>query len=985
MKFFSLRRKTDRTTRQANPSSPRDALSWDRLLDYYALCLEHEGAFDDLLHRSAARTNYIFVQEPSEDIISGISSDLLAGDIVKSLAHTALQNGETLYYGYPTVVVRENIRSAAGQVQNRRKLGALFLVEVGLPPTGQPIPDVLPVKTDVPFLHPGILSRYGFKEEQLLSLAESFPIEPHLASHESVQQYLSQLVKEIGIPCTKELDPEHLDYIAEGEIDGPGLHNVAILFRSKGSQYSEGLLSEIRKLRSRWNDAKSTAAGLLLSPREESPLSASPPSVPLTAPLPINEAQENGLAQAMTSRLTMITGPPGTGKSQLITNAVATAWLAKQSVLVASTNNQAVNVVCDRAKEIWPGLIIRTGSREYRDSARDLLARLLENRDTIPDFQTMLTSLETYRSEVQRLRSLIQDRSSIETRLGEVYLGREHLCTDLGWRSDSLPLALTSRKLNSRHRRGERLLRARFFRTWRRRRFLRVLGLENITLFPLAVQLLALEIEWRSLTALEVVAQPMESLWSDLIKAEEAFRTASVRAVKACAARSLRSGRTAISKFIQARYRFGENNPVTAAFSSILPHVHAWATTSLSARANLPLEPGLFDLVVIDEASQCSIPAIIPLLFRAKRALIIGDPMQLAHISTLNKSEEDLRLQRSGLSREVIEQAKLCFRRHSIYHCLEDHTDTVHLLDEHYRSHPKIIELSNKLFYEGRLTILTNPAQLIDFGEHAVAWRHVVGQATRPASGAAVNQEEASAVTEELQRLITGTSFKGSMGVVTPFSAQAQLIQRLAKIIPEDLQITHKLSIGTAHRFQGDERDVIIFSPVASQGIPETSLRWLLGTANLLNVAITRARSYLLVVGNRAYCEQSPGVLGELARYVRESETEAGIEKAGREGDLHSEAEVRLYRALLNAGLDVSTKAVIGGYECDFVVKGKNSVINLECDGRTHVDQLGRLRRQDRARDRLLAAQGWSIVRIPAWRCLFEPGAVAHSLSKGIG
>jgi len=187
------------------------------------------------------------------------------------------------------------------------------------------------------------------------------------------------------------------------------------------------------------------------------------------------------------------------------------------------------------------------------------------------------------------------------------------------------------------------------------------------------------------------------------------------------------------------------------------------------------------------------------------------------------------------------------------------------------------------------------------------------------------------------------------------------------------------------HRFQGDERDVIIFSPVASQGLAESSLRWLLGTANLFNVAVTRARSYLLVVGNRRYCEETTGVLGELAWYVHETETEARVGEAGRAGNLHSEAEVRLYRAVLDAGLNVSPKTVVGGYECDFVIKGDNSVINLECDGRTHTDQLGRLRRQDRVRDQLLAAQGWKVVRIPAWRCLLEPTVVARELSEGQG
>jgi len=69
----------------------------------------------------------------------------------------------------------------------------------------------------------------------------------------------------------------------------------------------------------------------------------------------MNESQQKALSDAMRKRLTVVTGPPGTGKSQLVTNVVATAWMTGESVLVMSTNNQAVNVVCERAQEICLG------------------------------------------------------------------------------------------------------------------------------------------------------------------------------------------------------------------------------------------------------------------------------------------------------------------------------------------------------------------------------------------------------------------------------------------------------------------------------------------------------------------------------------------------------------------------------------------------------------------------------------------------------
>jgi superfamily I DNA and/or RNA helicase len=71
-------------------------------------------------------------------------------------------------------------------------------------------------------------------------------------------------------------------------------------------------------------------------------------------------------------------------------------------------------------------------------------------------------------------------------------------------------------------------------------------------------------------------------------------------------------------------------------FPLIMRAFPLWSVSNLSARSALPLVPGLFDLVIIDEASQCDIPSIVPLLARSKRAVLAGDPMQLKHISTLD-------------------------------------------------------------------------------------------------------------------------------------------------------------------------------------------------------------------------------------------------------------------------------------------------------------------------------------------------------------
>jgi len=100
---------------------------------------------------------------------------------------------------------------------------------------------------------------------------------------------------------------------------------------------------------------------------------------------------------------------------------------------------------------------------------------------------------------------------------------------------------------------------------------------------------------------------------------------------------------------------------VLARYFRLFPHLVSqlpcWAVTSLSARGRIPLEPGFFDLLVIDEASQCDIASLLPLLFRAKAAVIIGDPMQLRHISGISPRRDRDLLQQHGLAETCINWA----------------------------------------------------------------------------------------------------------------------------------------------------------------------------------------------------------------------------------------------------------------------------------------------------------------------------------------
>ena len=109
-------------------------------------------------------------------------------------------------------------------------------------------------------------------------------------------------------------------------------------------------------------------------------------------------------------------------------------------------------------------------------------------------------------------------------------------------------------------------------------------------------------------------------------------------------------------------------------------------------------------MAVIDEASQCDIASCMPILFRAKSAVIVGDDKQLSHLSFLEKAKEQSFLSKYDIPDRY--QLMWRFRTNSIFDLANFYSARPVLLDEHFRSRPPIINFSNKEFYGGRIKII---------------------------------------------------------------------------------------------------------------------------------------------------------------------------------------------------------------------------------------------------------------------------------------
>ena len=402
-----------------------------------------------------------------------------------------------------------------------------------------------------------------------------------------------------------------------------------------------------------------------------------------------------------------------------------------------------------------------------------------------------------------------------------------------------------------------------------------------------------------------------------------------------------------------------------ATFPVLMRHMPLWATTNLSAGRDLPLAP-TFDLLIVDEASQCDIASVVPLLFRCKRVMVVGDPIQLSHVSTLSL-ELDWRLrQQFGLTDVRFE--RYTHRVNSFFQ-LASTSRALTLatrLQDHHRSHPAIAEYCNEAFYGGTLRVATAVDRLrppIRHGQGGFCWTPVPSDAIAAPGGGAISDAQTKAILEELRRLLE-ERFAGTVGVVSPFRCQANRIRdQVEAALGDQVPAGWQFHVDTADGFQGDERDVILFSLVGGgEECPRGALWFLRNSPNRFNVAVSRARAVLHVFADEQWA-QSCGIphIEQLWRSCRQATPDASMVRTDLIGPVW---EPRLAEALRAAELPFHQQYSACGRYLDFALLHEGLKLDVEVDGEEHHrDYDGRRKIDDLRRDLVLVAAGWTVQR----------------------
>ena len=784
-------------------------------------------------------------------------------------------------------------------------------------------------------------------------------------------------------------------------------------------RYTKGLESELRALQTvPLREYRTTALGEWANSRTSDLCPAE--LLPPLEVVALNSEQRQAVQQGLANPLTVITGPPGTGKSQVVASIVVNAARRGKTVLFASKNNKAVDLVESRVNALGPRpVLLRLGAdvgrlaghvasvlgataapedhklyRDHESTQVQLRHRAATLEDEVEALISRRNQVDRLEQQVEEVRQQIGDQafrrirsvnpqelrrvaSRFQAALARAAGPGGHLWTRLIW-----PFV--------RRGRMERLVEARE----RLEALLSEIGWKPRGDLPGCVSQLTVAARYfAELTALtearslEDVGAEWATVAGTLVANAGLLWRTWLRLQPSRVSQEQRKLLSDYSSVLQlivsrdwtglpARDVFRWYHQLFEQITRVLP---CWAVTSLSVRGRVPFVPALFDVLLIDEASQCDIASALPLLYRARHVVVIGDPMQLQHISNLSARQDHELLGKHGL---LDDYSAWAYSARSLFDLATSvcRTEDVVELREHHRSHADIIEFSNGVFYGGRLRVATNHDRLRLPGRHepAVRWVDVHGPTVRPAGGGAVNEAEAQAAVKEIERLVA-QGYRGSIGIVSPFRAQAGRIRALVHESGGLVARNPGLDVlsDTVHKFQGDERDVMIFSPAVSFGVSEGAIGFLRRNPNLFNVAITRARAALIVVGNRAaalngrvdYLARFAAYAGQLGSRAR-CAAEMTVANLGPEHPAVSHTEPVsewnrvFYHALHRAGLRPVPQYLVGPYTVDFALLTGTRRLAIEVDGAMYHRPWDRETcRRDQIRSQRLRELGWDVMR----------------------
>lgn len=564
---------------------------------------------------------------------------------------------------------------------------------------------------------------------------------------------------------------------------------------------------------------------------------------PLIAPWRVNESQLVAIRKALECKVSVIQGPPGTGKTQTILNIIANCLVRGMSVAVASGNNEAIRNVYDKMCEARLGSAcaflgrkanVESFFSENRSEETVSCIHRLSDRElmeTASIVSNVLSGRRLIAQKRQERDELEREAAVFESEYGDL---KDRACPsllslDTDWKG-AIELSAAIEVLSSK-KKVSIIDRVRLRLKYGLRRTREVLANADVSIQYLQQKYYRLK--------LEALQEEIDNLASLLEKGESilaSYSSLSMDELKFQLER--RQKETGQLKFSRDDYRrrfqeFARKYPVVFSTTHSL--------SSCTARGFL------YDILIVDEASQVDLASAALALSKAKALVCVGDSKQLPHVVRSSQRNDLESLFASSMLPEFFD-----WTTHSLLdtaNVLVRGKDAQTLLNEHYRCDSEIIGFSNARFYDSQLIICTEHSEdggfkLVQTPPH---WEHD-----------RKNEGQCKLIFDS----ILPTLPTDDVGIVTPYRNQVELLQGQPH--------SKSLLIDTVHKFQGKERDIMIMSTVSDRvrRMEDNENSDFLNDPNLINVALTRAKNRLYIVASSELVSQQGTILNDLARYL---------------------------------------------------------------------------------------------------------------------
>lgn len=796
---------------------------------------------------------------------------------------------------------------------------------------------------------------------------------------------------------------EFLDEVEENErltkeavkkVDHVSLTSQSAIILTKRPPVTAGVLHELMQIAERPSGMyRETALGIIndeyTQSKEKSRILPDIDDMekfyPIT-PLSLSETQERVLKNVDCDKFIAVQGPPGTGKSQTIVNLVAHLIANGKTVLVASRMDKAVDVVADRLNDLGaPFLALRAGRLNYQRQLsyqlQDLLAGKVDIDDgaeeyltaDVQDMKDHLDKMYEYQEKCDKIIKLEKIWHDLHEELslcGKSFETNEFIKKSLTKEEfENLKNSIKTVEKNL----DKTGILANISNHGAKSELKKLLGLKDLKVDEDILDMLKSEMDFAKLDLnlkeietkiqrtgnIHLMIEQIKKMKSkQTVLASNILKNKRRQALKGLLKDQIKRQRLKIHarSLVERKQRLQNNILDTEDFKPLLEAFPCWCTTTFAISNSLPLKPAMFDVAIIDEASQCDIASCFPILFRAKKAVIVGDDKQLPHLSFLEKAKEQSFMNQYGIPDKY--QLMWRFRTNSMFDVSDYYSMNSVMLDEHFRSLPPIIDFSNKEFYADRIRIMRKDK----IGDKVIELIQVPDG--KVDSSATRNLPEIEAVVKVLHEIIVEDERKNNkkpvtIGIISPFRAQVEQLKiSVSKVISDYMLKKHQIEIGTAHAFQGDERDIMLISWAFANNSHSQSITFM-QKPNLFNVAITRAKNKMINFISHDISTLPDGHFRHYMSYLKEY-------KEYQQAVLNHEIDVNVYKneferevadTIRSFGKEVVAGANIAGLSADLIFD--KTIVEVDGVEDEPKEKISNMRKQA-----ILERSGYSVKRV---------------------